>query len=337
MRDRWFAVGFSLALSVFVTGVVSSAEEASEKLILSLGNDTYLPQGAAEAAGAEVKRDFGDFELTDFSLVILSDISYGSLPWEVQDGLVDFVQEGGSLLITGGPNAYGSGGYQAMATLLPFEIRAEEDWRPVSFKPVIPIQPAHPILQGVTFRTVGTFNDLNPRRGAVEIAQYPGGLRSVRGPGRGRGGGRFPSPLIAEQQVGAGTVVGVAFDVGHEVGSGWADGNRFVQNLLTYLVVRSRLKGHPRDNRSRFSQWQEACDRELSRTLTGGILWERRAAACRRELAKRRFPYMDLVDQWLSKRLEIAGRVDRGELSEEAGELELHKINLEIQTQIERR
>ena len=201
-----------------------AAEEYSKR-ILVLGDASYLP--AEEVAGAEVTYELDDRDLMEFAVVILSNIPYGQLPGAVQEHLADFVNQGGSLLITGGPNAYGSGGYQAIATLIPFEIRTPEDWRVVPFREVIPIEPGHSILQGVTFRTVGSFNDLNPKRGATEIAQYAGA------------GTGYPSPLIAEQGVGQGTVLGVALDLGQEVGGGWADGSRFVRNLLTYMVTRA--------------------------------------------------------------------------------------------------
>jgi len=202
-----------------------SATAEPTKLVLALGDGSYVP--AEAVTGAQVANELGDRDLVEFAVVILSNIPYNQLPGAVQEHLTEFLDQGGSLLITGGPNAYGSGGYQPMAAFVPFEIRARDDWRSVPFKEVIPIQPDHPILRGVTFRTVGSFNDLNPKAGAVEIAQYAGG------------GTGFPSPLIAELRVGQGTVVGVALDLGRELQNGWRDGNRFVQNLLTYLVTRS--------------------------------------------------------------------------------------------------
>ncbi|MEE9537896.1 MAG: hypothetical protein V3W10_00985 [candidate division NC10 bacterium] len=202
-----------------------SATAEPTKLVLALGDGSYVP--AKAVTGAEVANELGDRDLVEFAVVILSNIPYNQLPGAVQEHLTEFLDQGGSLLITGGPNAYGSGGYQAMAALVPFEMRATHDWRSHPFKQVIPIQPGHPILRGVTFRTVGSFNDLNPKAGAVEIAKYAGG------------GTGFPSPLIAELRVGQGTVVGVALDLGRELQNGWGDGNRFVQNLLTYLVTRS--------------------------------------------------------------------------------------------------
>lgn len=216
----------------------------ASKLILALGDASYISPASAKAwTGAEVERVLGEYELEEFAVVILSNVPYSGLPGPVREGLSNFLGRGGSLLITGGPNSYGSGGYQAIADVIPFEIRAEQDWRARPFKPVIPIQPGSPILEGVTFQTVGNFNDLNPKAGAVEIARYAGG-RVVGGLG---GGAVFQSPLIAEQVVGAGTVVGIAFDLGQEVRGGWADGGRFLQNLLGYLVARSPLEPKPKE------------------------------------------------------------------------------------------
>lgn len=203
----------------------SSAAEETSKRILVLGDASYLP--AEAVAGAEIARELGEGDLMRFAVVILSNIAYSQLPGTVQEGLTGFVEQGGALLITGGPNGYGSGGYQPIAAILPFEIRTNDDWRVVPFREVIPLEPGHPILQEVTFRTVGSFNDLNPRRGATEIAQYAGA------------GVGFPSPLIAERYAGQGAVLGVALDLGQEVRGGWADGDRFVRNLLTYLLARA--------------------------------------------------------------------------------------------------
>jgi len=239
-------------LVVVLVGLTLSLHPAAAeaaKLILALGDDSYIPSDAVQ--GAEVKKELGEYELEEFAVVILSNVSYGGLPSTVQRGLSEYLSRGGSLLITGGPNAYGSGGYRALGDILPFEIRAEQDWTARPFKPVIPLQPGHPILEGVTFRTVGNFNDLNPSRSAVEIAQYAGGGLG-RGIGGGPGGavlggGTFQSPMIAERRVGRGTVVGVAFDLGQESRGGWADGTRFVRNLLNYLVALSPLEPKPRE------------------------------------------------------------------------------------------
>ncbi len=216
----------------------------ASKLILALGDASYLsPASVKDWTGADVELVLGEYEVNEFAVVIFSNISYAAIPEPARQGLADFLGSGGSLLITGGPNAYGSGAYQPIADILPFKIYAEQDWRAHPFKAVIPLQPENPILQGVTFRTIGNFNDLNPKAGAVELGRYAGG-RVVGGFGA---GAVYQSPLIAEQTVGSGTVVGIAFDLGQELQSGWADGNLFLQNLLTYLVSRSPLEPHPKE------------------------------------------------------------------------------------------
>lgn len=182
MRARWFTISFVTALSVFGAGGAIAAEQALPKLILSLGNDSYLPQDAIEVAtGAQVKRELGRFSLTDFSLVILSDIPYRDLPLEVQGGLVDFIQQGGTLFVTGGSRAYGSGGYGGtdLGAILPLKpIRT--DWVPHPFRPTLILQPPHPILQGVIVLTMAHFNELGLNSsGANLIAEYRGGGKAA--------------------------------------------------------------------------------------------------------------------------------------------------------------
>ncbi|MFQ5655928.1 MAG: hypothetical protein ACE5G5_00120 [Candidatus Methylomirabilales bacterium] len=229
-------IGLLLWLSV---GSHAAVGEDS-KLILALGDDSYISAEAVKAwTNAEVRNELGERDLLEFAVVILSNVPYAAVPAVVQERLSEFMSEGGSLLITGGPNSFGSGGYQSVASYVPFEIRDSRDWRSFAFKPILPVQEGHPILQGVTFRTIGTFNDLNPKRGeATEIAQYAGGATAIAT--------FYPSPLIAEQQVGQGTVIGVAFDLGKEINNGWADGNRFVRNVIVYLVDRSPLNPKPK-------------------------------------------------------------------------------------------
>jgi hypothetical protein len=207
-------------------------------MVLALGDASYLSRDAALAAGAVLRTERGEFDLEEYSLVVLGNMPFGAIPTEIRDGLPDFLSKGGSLLVTGGPAGFGSGGYEAIAPLLPFALRGGADWRANPFKPVLLLQPGHPIFSGVSFPTVGTFNDLNPRPEAAELAQYQGG-RTVSG-------ARFSSPLVAELGVGSGVVLGVAFDLGAEVRAGWGGGPQFARNLVQYLVDRSPLRPRPR-------------------------------------------------------------------------------------------
>lgn len=225
-------LGLALLMILVVAGPAAAAEPPP-KLVLALGDTSYLNEDAVAQAGAALRTELGEFGLDEYSLLVLANVPLAAVPAGVREGLPDYLSKGGSLLLTGGPGAFGSGGYEAIASILPFGLRGGGDWRANPFKPVLLLEPGHPIFAGVTFPTVGAFNDLNPRPGASELAQYPGG-------------GKFVSPLIAEAGVGSGAVVGVAFDLGAEIRGGWAAGSQFAQNLVKYLVDRSPLVPKPR-------------------------------------------------------------------------------------------
>ena len=219
-------------VGIFVMlGWAAAAEAAGPRVILALGNVSFIDaQAILKATGAEVTQDPGKAPLKDVAVLVLADVPFGSLPQPVQGGLIEYVNSGGALLITGGAQSFGSGGYQAVAPIIPFEIRSDNDWRAFPFRSPIPLQPGHPILAGILgqgFFTIGTLNDMNPRSGATEILQSPGG------------GGSFMSPLIAELGVGAGRVVGVAFDPNRL--TGWDLRDLFVRNTLDYLLASSRM------------------------------------------------------------------------------------------------
>lgn len=235
----------ALVLVLVAAAGPALAAEALPKMVLALGDTAFLPEDVVAQAGAVLRTERGQFDLDEFSLVVLANVPLGAVPSEVREGLPDFLGKGGSLLVTGGPGGFGSGGYAAIASLLPFGLRPGSDWRAYPFKPILLLQPDHPIFAGVTFPTIGAFNDMNPRPEGAELAQYHGG--GLARPGAGGGGGaKFPSPVVAEIGLGSGAVVGVAFDLGAEVRGGWGDGPLFVRNLVRYLVDRSPLTPRPR-------------------------------------------------------------------------------------------
>jgi hypothetical protein len=210
-------------------------------MILALGNTSWLNANDVRAAtGAVATQDPGQFQLKDFAVIVLANVAFGGLPGPVQQGLVDYVTNGGAVLITGGSQSFGSGGYQAVASIIPFQIRTSSDWRPTPFRPPVPIQPGHPIMAGVTFLTIGAVNDMNPRPDASEILQAAGGGSAAgRAAGGSGGGGSFPYPLITELGVGAGRVIGIAFDLNDL--AGMRDRDLFVRNTLGYLLRVSRM------------------------------------------------------------------------------------------------
>ena len=209
------------------------------RTILVLGDAAFINDGSVQqATGAAISHDPAT-PLKDVAVLVLANTPFSSLPPSIQDELVNFVGGGGTLLITGGAQSFGSGGYKVVAPIIPFEIRSDSDWRFITFRPPVPLQPGHPILAGVTFITIGTVNDMNPRPGALEILQSPGGgAVGLRAGGGRTGGGSYMYPLIAEVGVGAGRVVGIAFDLNDL--AGMRDRDLFVQNTLTYLLATSR-------------------------------------------------------------------------------------------------
>jgi hypothetical protein len=189
----------------------------------------------------------GDVPLTDISLVVLSNVSHNSLPETVRDGLGDFLGRGGSLLVTGGNQAYGSGGYAGtpLGDLLPLK-PDRDDWVPHPFGPTLIFEPGHPILRDVVIPTMAFFNELELNNGAQEIAQYRKASKAAFAgggdPGGGEiaGGGRRPMPLIAERSVGPGTILAIALDL--TLTGDWKDRDRFAQNCIEYLLYRSRIE-----------------------------------------------------------------------------------------------
>jgi hypothetical protein len=231
--------GIGMAVGCLVSVAAAQAPRPASPMILALGSTSWLNVSDIQAAtGTLVKQDLGQFQLKDFAVIVLANVAFTGLPGPVQQGLVEYVNSGGAVLVTGGSQSFGSGGYQAVAPIIPFQIRTTSDWRPTPFRPPVPIQPGHPIMAGVTFLTVGAVNDLNPRPDASEILQAAGG-GSAAGRAAGTGGGSFPYPLIAEVGVGAGRVIGVALDLNDF--AGMRDRDLFVRNTIGYLLRASRM------------------------------------------------------------------------------------------------
>ncbi len=228
-----------LALLLALAWIGGAEAGPAPRMILALGSTNWLSREDIQAAtGALVKQDLEQYQLKDIRVVVLGNIALGSLPGPVQQGLVGYVSMGGTLFITGGSQSFGSGGYQAAAPLIPFEIRSDNDWRTIPFRPPLVLQPGHPIMAGVTFITVGAVNDMNPRGGALEIMQAAGG-GSAAGRVTGRGGGSFQYPLIAEAGAGSGRVIGVAMDLNDF--ASMPDLPLFVRNTMVYLSNASRM------------------------------------------------------------------------------------------------
>lgn len=93
-------------------------------------------------------------ELFQYDVVVLSDVNYRALGYVAIEMLCDYVQQGGSLLVVGGPYAYGNGEFQGSRFLemLPVRLRGPFDlkWagKGKSWK-LSPRQPKHAVLKGL--------------------------------------------------------------------------------------------------------------------------------------------------------------------------------------------
>ena len=219
-----------LTLLLLAWGLLRSAQ-AEGPLILSLGEDSYLPKSVIEAStGAKFIDGLGSAKLGEVQLVILSNIDYASLPDPLRDGLVGYLQNGGALLITGGTRSFGSGGYgnSNLAGMLPFQIMHPRDWQPSRMGNIVPIDKSHPVFSGMDFLKtplINQFNNLGWQPGAHGIAMFA----------------KFDQqPLLAERNVGAGFIFGIAFNMA-ETGSVWPQENRFCLNLIRHLLQKSAI------------------------------------------------------------------------------------------------
>ena len=100
-------------------------------------------------------------ELFAFNTVVLSDVNYKALGDIAFEMICDYVHEGGSLLVTGGPYAYGNGEFEDTRFLqvLPVRLSGPFDlkWAGKGKSwDLVPTRTDHPVLRGVSF-------DGNPR------------------------------------------------------------------------------------------------------------------------------------------------------------------------------
>ena len=207
-------------------------------LFYGSGKSVFFP--AIAAGGGTPVETVDPKKFGQISVIVLADIRLADVPQEVSSQLIDFVSRGGALLLTGGRNGFGAGGYGAIAALVPFSIRGPDDFVAKPFKPALLMAPGFAGLAGGEFTTIGNFNDMNPKPGATEILQYPGGfVPNISG-----GAATFSSPLMAEQRVGYGIVLGIAFDVADVVPRS-PEGPEALANIMRYLISQSAIPPLP--------------------------------------------------------------------------------------------
>jgi hypothetical protein len=150
---------------------------APQQVILSLGNDQFVPRATIEVTtGARIQSDFRGLRFLDeVSVIILADMPFAQLPPLLQTSLTQWVELGGSLLVTGGNSAFGSGGYAgtALGTILPLQ-PISSDRTQHTFSPTYVLNPSHPIFTGVTTTTMANFNETTVAGDASLLLEYRG-------------------------------------------------------------------------------------------------------------------------------------------------------------------
>ncbi len=223
----WVSV---LVLTLFVASPAESQTVPSGKLVLVLGPAQAVVWPAVVAAGGVPIGELGSRPLSDVSVIVLGNLAYRAIPDPVASQLRAFVTFGGALMITGGGSSFGSGGYEVIQDVVPFAIRAPNDFVAMPFRSPMRIDPNHPAIVGGSYATIGTFNDMNPKPGTLEILRYPGGLSGV-GP---------QAPLMAEERIGRGLVLGVAFDLAEVIPLS-PEGQELMKNTMQYLMSQSAI------------------------------------------------------------------------------------------------
>lgn len=154
-----------------------SPSQGGPRVILSFGNDQFIPKAAIEATtGARFQSDFTGLRFLDeVSVIVLADIGFAQLPAFLQSNLVRWVELGGSLLVTGGNGAFFSGGYAGspLAPILPLR-PIESDRTSHGFSPTYILNQNHPLFTGVTTTTMANFNETTIVQDASPLLEYRG-------------------------------------------------------------------------------------------------------------------------------------------------------------------
>ncbi len=200
-----------LVLLVVTPGLSqTTGQQSGPRIILSFGNDQFIPKAAIEAVtGARFQSDFHGLRFLDeASVIVLADIAFGQLPPILQSSLVQWVELGGTLLVTGGSSSFGFGAYAGtpLGSILPL-LAGNSDKLGHGFSPTYVLNPGHPLFAGVTTATMANFNETTVAQDANLLLEYrgvsKGGAAGVGLTGAGRpfttvtgqiAGGTFAAP-----------------------------------------------------------------------------------------------------------------------------------------------
>jgi len=189
-----------------------SLAQRTERIILSLGNDQFIPKAAIEATtDARFQSDLRGLRFLDeVSVIVLADLPYDRLPAPLQANLAAWVELGGSLLVTGGNNSFGLGGYgeTPLGEISPLRpIKGDKTGH--SFSPVFVLSEGHPLFAGVTTAPMAFFNETTLVGDGRLLLEYRGaGKAGFTGAGMTGSGRTFVTtvnPATGQPQVTLGT------------------------------------------------------------------------------------------------------------------------------------
>ncbi len=202
-----------LVLLVVTPGLAqTTGQQSGSRIILSFGNDQFIPKAAIEAVtGARFQSDFRGLRFLDeASVIVLADIAFGQLPPLLQSSVVQWVELGGTLLVTGGSSSFGFGGYAGtpLGSLLPL-LAGNSDKLGHGFSPTYVLSPGHPLFAGVTTTTMANFNETTLAGDAGLLLEYrgvsKGGFAGAGMTGAGRTFITTINPATGQAQVTFGT------------------------------------------------------------------------------------------------------------------------------------
>lgn len=145
---------------------VLQANSLIEPLSFIRGPDgTFLTYGTR----GSMTTDMTERELSFFNIVLLGNLSAEELGEERAENLIKFVEEGGSLVLLGGPKAWGSNGYEATALRRLLPLRSSTHAQPAEGRFLV-----HITEDGLQHEIM---NDLRQHRDTLPhlLSYFPGG------------------------------------------------------------------------------------------------------------------------------------------------------------------
>lgn len=135
----------------FLRRVLESDPNVELTSVVKLSKERFYQQGVDPGIRLDLGLPVRQEDYDKFDVVILGDISREEFRASQVEMLQDFVHEGGGLLVMGGHNAYGGGGWSGtpLAEMLPVKISSEDGNERGEFSPRLTgAGRVHPVFEG---------------------------------------------------------------------------------------------------------------------------------------------------------------------------------------------